>query len=71
MSKLRNVLEEEGLSEDRIDEIIGSVTIDNLVAEPPFTPEEMDSLIDAEDDPLKKAKLVARKISRKLDNAEY
>jgi len=72
MNNLREVLEEQGVPESKIDEIVIATSSDkNEESKDVIQVEDLDSVIDAETDMLKKAGLVARKISRKLDRAEY
>ena len=71
MENLREVLEEQGVPSDKIDEIIIATKEDKTKKSDTVQVEDLDTLIDNEDDPLKRAKIVARKISGKLERAEY
>jgi len=71
MDNLKDILEEMGVPSDKIDEIVIATSSDKKEKVETIQVEDLDSAIDAEKDPFKKAGLVARKISKKLEHAQY
>ena len=72
INNLKAVLEGMSLSDEDVNKVIKLISFKDIENKQDFSiTDSLDDLIAQENDPYKKASLVARKISNKLDRYEY